>query len=105
MPIGEWHPRAIPTRVVWLGLIANVTLYTLVIYPLLLIGLRRPFIEWRRKIQGRCLPCGYPLDDLAVCPSVARRRASASGSLRTARRRTTVPAYAAGKGGVRCADP
>lgn len=68
--------RAIPTRVVWRGLIMNLALYTLVVYgvcvPVLVYS--RRFVMRRRWSRGVCGRCRYEVGSLDRCPECGAER-------------------------------
>ena len=61
----EARYRPLPYRPLWLGLAANTVFYAAVIW-LLISG---PFVLRRiiRVKRGRCVKCGYPVSESAVC--------------------------------------
>ena len=69
-------PRALPTRVVWGGLLINLALYALVVYgvcvPALVYG--RRFVLRRRWSRGVCGHCRYEVGMLDRCPECGAER-------------------------------
>lgn len=72
--ISEQYPRAFPTRIVWPGLLTNLTLYTVALCLMLrmvgylhLVLIKRP-IERGRVRRGLCVKCRHELAGLAICP-------------------------------------
>ena len=76
LPLNHWlrktparrflaNPRVLPLRPLWPGFAVNTFFYAAVLW-LLIPGpfLLRRFIRMKR---GRCVKCGYPLGDSAVC--------------------------------------
>jgi hypothetical protein len=69
-------PRAIPTRVVWSGVLAYLGVYALVSWglvltPLLLLGARARRRLWGRGVCGRCR---YAIGEMTTCPECGTRR-------------------------------
>lgn len=72
---GEELERALPTRVVWPGMIANLALYAAVIYGTVsALG----FVRWgvcrRRWARGCCGACGYELGAARRCTECGAER-------------------------------
>lgn len=65
--VGHTWVVAIPLRPIWPGLLAN-TLFYAALTLALLAGLRVVRTR-RRRARGRCVACGYELDEgVGVCP-------------------------------------
>jgi hypothetical protein len=65
-----------PTRVLWMGLMVNVAVWTLGAFALLSVPSTYRFIRARhRRLKGRCVHCGYSLAGMTVsapCPECGR---------------------------------
>jgi len=67
-----------PTRVIWLGVAANIGIGTMAFaFPLLLIAAVRAVRGSRRVRRGLCVHCGYgPWSGVANCPECGAARAA-----------------------------
>ncbi len=68
MTEGGWFPY----RPIWLGFLANVALYTAVLWLIFHGALL--FRQTIRRRRGQCLACGYFVQDSLTCPECGARR-------------------------------